>query len=745
MGSKDRAQLWRVCLGLLPMSLEPEKMMDVLRSRTEEYYALRQKEIPTEDKVKEDPLSAAQMAGASSRDDDIEDDWTAYHKSLELSEFIKGDLTRLYMNGVEEEYFQTEERQALLTNVLMLWCMLHKETSYRQGMHEVVAPILLVLEEELGDCSSHPLKDAITQEGALEATSFWMFEAIMQQIEPLYDPIPRKRGTEEITDIVHFCTLVQDSYLKEIDPALQLALTTQGIYPQIYGMRWARLLFGREFAMTHTSALYLWDFLFAHVYQGSAEGKGVGGSMGAMWGLEEVELLAPRLKKKAGDGSSKCGCVSDYSVLMNVCGDLMIAMLVHQREQLLSSDESECLGLLMHYPPVDVTDVLKLAFQVQKGTYEPSSSYASSSSSSSSSSAAAVAGPSSEQKAPAVPSATRPNWLASSTSSSRDRADAVYASVFTRGDLASSNTESNHVTFTEKAGANLSRGLTSIEQSLHRVSGALKQTGVISPTMAKVEELGSSLLHSAMRPAAAPSDKTQSQSRSIEDALFGSEPFSEPTSEHEQVSADLTDALLATAITSPTTASLSQSAPPLATPAKQRAAVVRPDLASNGQIGDRLLSIADELGQRHKSHQGEMTARETAAVKLRLLAALLDGNPSATLDQYDHVCVRAARGEEISELTLVESEHVEEATTTGDGSHEASMEPYEAQPSREKREKEEEEEKEKEKEEKEKHSTDLSFLEEEDFDGDDLFKPAAKAKKKHSAAADEAFALLLGD
>ena len=85
----------------------------MIKGKTDEYYALRHKEMPTEDKVKGRYLSAVQMAKATSEDDEIEDDWTAYHKSLELSEFIKGDLRRLYMRGIEEEYFQTA-RQALL-------------------------------------------------------------------------------------------------------------------------------------------------------------------------------------------------------------------------------------------------------------------------------------------------------------------------------------------------------------------------------------------------------------------------------------------------------------------------------------------------------------------------------------------------------------------------------------------------------------------------------------------------------
>ena len=134
-------------------------------------------------------------------------------------------------------------------------------------------------------------------EGALEATSFWLFEAIMRHIEPLYDPVPKKRGTENITDIVHFCTLVQDGYLKEIDPDLQHCLTVQGIYPQIYGMRWARLLFGREFVMTHDSALYLWDFLFSTLYL-EANGEGDGERTEAQLDEEELWLHVSKTTRR---------------------------------------------------------------------------------------------------------------------------------------------------------------------------------------------------------------------------------------------------------------------------------------------------------------------------------------------------------------------------------------------------------------------------------------------------------------
>lgn len=52
------------------------------------------------------------------------------------------------MNGVADEYFKTEKRQAMLLNILFIWSKLHPDTSYRQGMHEIVAPIFYVLEQE---------------------------------------------------------------------------------------------------------------------------------------------------------------------------------------------------------------------------------------------------------------------------------------------------------------------------------------------------------------------------------------------------------------------------------------------------------------------------------------------------------------------------------------------------------------------------------------------------------------------
>ncbi|KAJ7389994.1 TBC1 domain, member 5 [Desmophyllum pertusum] len=49
--------------------------------------------------------------------------------------------------------------------------------------------------------------------------------------------------------------------LRKYDPELWVHMKNLDITPQVYGLRWIRLLFGREFPMD--DVLVLWDALFA--------------------------------------------------------------------------------------------------------------------------------------------------------------------------------------------------------------------------------------------------------------------------------------------------------------------------------------------------------------------------------------------------------------------------------------------------------------------------------------------------
>jgi hypothetical protein len=55
-----------------------------------------------------------------------------------------------------------------------------------------------------------------------------------------------------------------DRYLRQVDPAFSDHLEEGDIQAQLYGMRWSRLLFGREFPLSHNLSLKLWDYIFGY-------------------------------------------------------------------------------------------------------------------------------------------------------------------------------------------------------------------------------------------------------------------------------------------------------------------------------------------------------------------------------------------------------------------------------------------------------------------------------------------------
>jgi hypothetical protein len=292
-----RGLCWRVMIGKLSYD-GPQSWKTEIQTRASKYESYKKTMLPDMNRVaaNHDPLTGA-ASGAG--------DWAQYYKvpslfppssllcphsakDLELISFIKGDLERLYMNGVADEYFKTDRRQALLLNVLFIWAQFHPQTSYRQGMHEIAAPLLLVLEEERRewsqecDLSTLPAASRALVEGlspfsavlcggpdeaagdaTLEAETYWLFDRIMADLEPLYSPVT---GADEQPAIVHFCTKIQEHMLRGLDPPLCRHLEENFIQAQLYGMRWSRLLLGREFELTEASLLKIWDYMFACIF-----------------------------------------------------------------------------------------------------------------------------------------------------------------------------------------------------------------------------------------------------------------------------------------------------------------------------------------------------------------------------------------------------------------------------------------------------------------------------------------------
>eukprot|EP00833_Pecoramyces_ruminatium_P008185 jgi/Orpsp1_1/1182217/evm.model.c7180000080365.1 len=106
-----------------------------------------------------------------------------------------------------------------------------------------------------------------------------------------------------IVPIVAKCQRIQNEMLKVVDNDLYIALKKHEIEPQLYGLRWLRLLFSREFPIK--DVLILWDGIFAE-----------GGNL---------ELV-------------------DWIVLV---------MLMHIRDKIINQEYSSCLTSLMKYPKLE--------------------------------------------------------------------------------------------------------------------------------------------------------------------------------------------------------------------------------------------------------------------------------------------------------------------------------------------------------------------------------------------------------
>ncbi|KIJ16847.1 hypothetical protein PAXINDRAFT_168295 [Paxillus involutus ATCC 200175] len=202
-----------------------------------------------------------------------ENPWKEWFSAVELRKTIQQDVERTFP---DMGYFRNEDVQHQLTNVLFLYSVMHPEIGYRQGMHELLAPLFYSVDF---DSTAEPLESSGLDSLFLEscsrswvaADSWALFSAMMRGISHWYEwrepdrPSSSSRGPMNlkpfVSPIIQTCNIIQGTLLKSVDPVLHDAIQSAGVEPQLYGLRWLRLLFTREFPMNE--AMVLWDGLFA--------------------------------------------------------------------------------------------------------------------------------------------------------------------------------------------------------------------------------------------------------------------------------------------------------------------------------------------------------------------------------------------------------------------------------------------------------------------------------------------------
>uniref|UniRef100_A0A4W6EGD9 TBC1 domain family member 5 n=1 Tax=Lates calcarifer TaxID=8187 RepID=A0A4W6EGD9_LATCA len=259
--------------------------------------------------------------------------WNKFFQDKELKGMVKQDVLRTFP---EIRYFQDEDVRTKLTDILFCYARENEQLLYKQGMHELLAPIVFVLHCD-HQAFQHASETASPSEEMkcllnpvyLEHDAYAMFSQLMETAEPWFSSFERevRKGKEEMLTSIPFArpqdsgpsvaivtkvNRIQDQLVKKHDVELHMHLNRLEIAPQIYGIRWVRLLFGREFPLQ--DLLVVWDALFAD------------------------------------------------SITLDLVDYVFVAMLLYIRDALIASNFQTCLGLLMHYPPIgDINALLQKA------------------------------------------------------------------------------------------------------------------------------------------------------------------------------------------------------------------------------------------------------------------------------------------------------------------------------------------------------------------------------------------------
>jgi len=185
--------------------------------------------------------------------------------------------------------------QEAMQNILFLYAKLNPGIKYVQGMNELVGTLYYVFANDQNDDS---------WVSSVEADTFFCFSLLMSEIRDMYIHNMDNTSTGISGRIQRFIDI-----LRTYDPVVCDLLIDQGIDPSFYSLRWITTLLSREFDLLDT--IRLWD-----------------------------SLLGDRNREE---------------FLAYIC----CAMVLEQRESLMTGDFGENLSLLQSYPPIDVTYLLQ--------------------------------------------------------------------------------------------------------------------------------------------------------------------------------------------------------------------------------------------------------------------------------------------------------------------------------------------------------------------------------------------------
>jgi hypothetical protein len=253
--------------------------------------------------------------------------WMQFFRDHELKKDIEQDLARL---NPENDFFQNSDILEMMKRILFVYAKENPHISYRQGMHELLANIIYLLHREKLQRSPSNVLSELLDATYIEHDAYFLFDALMQRQQRWFLPAPSSSpnsstSQDNMSPLMKKSAHIQHELLQKHDNQLYLHFQTLRIEPQLYLLRWIRLLFGREFHIE--DVLVIWEAIFAFD--------------------------------------------DDFTLVDHIA----VSMLIFIRGQLLQRDYSECLRRLFKYPPVeDISVFIEHGIKLAKGILPEKSS-----------------------------------------------------------------------------------------------------------------------------------------------------------------------------------------------------------------------------------------------------------------------------------------------------------------------------------------------------------------------------------
>lgn len=182
--SKFRSVCWNVLLGAL--NNPPETWVELRTQQRGKYREIRKKHI----------LDPHVLQSTMDRDNPLSQSkdsvWNQHFKDAELRNMIRQDVVR---TNPSVDFYRKENIQTIMIDILFCYAREYPKICYRQGMHEVLAPLIFVLHcdhqnlahiQEETEISLDNTLEFVLNPFFLEEDSYHLFCRIMNSLELFY-------------------------------------------------------------------------------------------------------------------------------------------------------------------------------------------------------------------------------------------------------------------------------------------------------------------------------------------------------------------------------------------------------------------------------------------------------------------------------------------------------------------------------------------------------------------------------